>query len=220
MTRRVAVLRPEPGNAATCARLAAMGFVPVALPLFHIVAREWNPPPAERFDALFLTSANAVRAAGAGIGQYRDLPLYAVGEATASCARAAGLNPVWTGKGDVADLRARAGAAGIARALHLCGADTAGPAGPPIACAMVVYENQVLPAKGDVQAAVRGSIVLIHSPRAGGRLAGLVEPSARGTTGLIAISRAAATAAGNGWGGVRVAAIPDEASMLAVLAAD
>ena len=61
--RRVLVLRPNPGDAATIARAEGMGFVAIAAPLFGIVPVAWTPSDAPH-DALMLTSANALRHAG------------------------------------------------------------------------------------------------------------------------------------------------------------
>jgi uroporphyrinogen-III synthase len=61
VTRVVAVLRPEPGNAATCARAATAGFAPLALPFFAVRAIAWATPDPAHYDALVLTSANALR---------------------------------------------------------------------------------------------------------------------------------------------------------------
>ena len=49
------------------------------------MARFWQlkPPPAGDYDALFVTSANAVRQAGKAVKAYHGLPAYAVGDATA-----------------------------------------------------------------------------------------------------------------------------------------
>ena len=74
MTRRALVLRPEPGAAATLERLAAAGVVGEAMPLFRVLPRAWSPP-AGAFDALLLTSANAVRHGGEGLARVRHLPV-------------------------------------------------------------------------------------------------------------------------------------------------
>src|SRR5690242_6691986 len=97
MSRAVAVLRPEPGNAATAAAIEALGLTAIRLPLFEIHAIDWAPPDATRFDALLLTSANAARHAGQGLAGFRSLPVHAVGEATAAAAREAGLEVVAVG---------------------------------------------------------------------------------------------------------------------------
>ena len=59
-----------------------------------------------RFDALLLTSANAVRLGGSELAKLRDLPVTAVGEATAAAARDAGFRVETIGSGNAVDLLA------------------------------------------------------------------------------------------------------------------
>ena len=79
MSRAVAVLRPEPGNAATATRVEAAGLAAIRLPLFAVRALDWTPPDPAAFDALILTSANTPRLAGPGIDSLASLPVFAVG---------------------------------------------------------------------------------------------------------------------------------------------
>src|SRR5204862_3541714 len=88
--RRVIVLRPEPGASATVGRARRRGIEAVALPLFETEPIAWEAPDPARFDALLLTSANAVRLGGDQLDALRALPVHAVGEATAYAAREAG----------------------------------------------------------------------------------------------------------------------------------
>jgi len=126
--RSVLVSRPEPGAAATAARLAAMGFKPVVLPLTEIVPTPMTP--AGPCDAAVVTSANALRhAPDARLTALRDKRLYAVGEATAEAARQAGFHDIAVAAGTAADLAGLIGGelASGARLLHLAGRDrTAG----------------------------------------------------------------------------------------------
>lgn len=214
MIRPIAVLRPEPGNAATCARIAATGHVPIALPLFEIVALPWSPPDARDFDALLLTSANAVRMAGPALEGFTALPAYAVGRATAEAARAAGLTVAVTGEGDAAALLAAAGAEGVTHALHLGGRETMVAPAPPVARAIAVYASDPLPVAPERIAALDGAVALVHSARAAARLAELTDALRPGIA-LVAISSAAARAAGEGWQSMSVAEQPDDAAMLA-----
>lgn len=126
--RRVLVTRPEPGAAATAARLAAMGFAPLVLPLTGIVATP--PPGAGPCEAVVATSANALRHAPASlVAALRDRRLYAVGAATAEAARRAGFADIAVAAGTAVDLAGLIGAelAPGARLLHLAGRErTAG----------------------------------------------------------------------------------------------
>src|SRR3954453_18370405 len=98
---RVVVLRPQPGADATVVKARALGLEAVAIPLFEIDSVEWEAPDAGSFDGLLLTSANAVRFGGEGLGELRGLKVYAVGEATAEAARAAGFGVAAVGDGGV-----------------------------------------------------------------------------------------------------------------------
>lgn len=62
-----------------------------------------------------------------------------------------------------------------------------------------------------------GTVALLHSPRAGARLAALIDQAgiARATLDIAAISHAAADAAGHGWGAVAVADAPNDAALIA-----
>lgn len=97
--RRVLVTRPEPGASETAARLADAGFVPLILPLsetFGLVAAI----PDQKFDAVAITSANAVRhCPPVALERLKHLPCFVVGEATAAIARDAGLDDLHVGDG-------------------------------------------------------------------------------------------------------------------------
>ena len=79
---------------------------------------------------------------------------------------------------------------------------------------MPVYRARAL-AEPDL-GAVGDSVALIHSPRAGRRLAELVED--RRTIAIAAISDAAAEAAGDGWQIVEAAEKPADEALLALAA--
>lgn len=209
MTRRVLVLRPEPGNARTVARLAALGLDTVALPLFEVVPLDWDVPDATAFDALLLTSANAVRHAGAGLRALATLPVAAVGAETARAAQAAGLTVALTGERDVAAAAAQARAAGFARLLHLCGRDRVGSDAVAIAVYASVPRSAALPP-------LEGTIALLHSRRAAETFASLVPVFDRAGVSLVAISPAALAGAGEGWARASAAEAPTDAAMAAL----
>jgi uroporphyrinogen-III synthase len=216
MTRAIAVLRPEPGNAATAARIEAVGLAAIRLPLFEIRAAGWTPPDPARFDALLLTSANAPREAGAGLAALIDLPVYAVGEATAAAARDAGLTIAEVGGRDGAALLAAAAERGVRRALLLGGRDRAVASHPIIAETIPVYASEPIAVPAEALGRLAGSVVLLHSPRAARRFAMLAEQAGldRRTVRLAAISAAAADAAGNGWDRVAAAPSPDDDALI------
>ena len=214
------VLRPEPGAAATLARATAAGFQAIAAPIFAIVPVAWDAPDMAAHDALMLTSANAVRHAGPTLARYRALPVYAVGEATAAAAIAAGFADVRAGSADIADLIALLARDGIARPLHLAGRDHRAPAEAPFAIARrIVYAaDPVTDLPAAARAALeRGAIALLHSPRAATTFAALlmrdgIEPA---SVPVGAISAAAATGR---WKAVAIAAAPNDTALLAAVA--
>ncbi|MES2337969.1 MAG: uroporphyrinogen-III synthase [Pseudomonadota bacterium] len=201
MSRRIAVLRPEPENAVTAARIAALGRTALRLPLFAVAPVAWDVPDPRRYDSLLLTSANALRHAGAGLAALRSLPVHAVGAATAVAARAAGFDVVAVGSGGVDALDPPGRILRLAGREHrpLAGADT-----------IVVYASDAL--APDLSPLV-GSIAMIHSPRAGQALAGRMADRSR--VDIVAISAAAAAAAGPGWRSVAVADRPTDDAIIA-----
>ena len=208
---QVVILRPEPGASVTLARATATGIDAVAIPLFEVAPVDWVAPDTEGFDALLLTSANAVRFAGEQLAGLRELPAYCVGEATAAAAREAGLEVAATGANDAAAL-AELVPPGL-QLLHLTG--KAHRAIPGVA-EIIVYHSAVIDPPPSL-ASLTGNVAMVHSPRAGNRLAELVE--ARGEIGIAAISAAAAAACGGGWREIAVIATPDDGALLALAAA-
>jgi uroporphyrinogen-III synthase len=213
MSRPVAVLRPEPGNAATAARLEAFGLTAIRLPLFETHAIDWIAPNPERFDALVLTSANAPRLAGPALATFAHLPVYAVGQATAEAAHAAGLSVVEIGRGDARALIAKARDHDVRRALHLSGRERAVDPGGIIADAVAVYASD--PIAADVSL-LEGAVALLHSPRAARRLSALIDDGLilREHVTIAALSSAIAAAAGDGWRRVVVATTPSDAALI------
>jgi uroporphyrinogen-III synthase len=210
--RKLLLLRPEPGLSASAERARALGLEVVACPLFRIEPVHWDVTDPAAYDALLLTSANAVRHAGVGLGRLSDLPVHAVGEATALAARDAGLRVVNTGWAGAAELLATLPHS--ARLLHLAGEhlrrpDSGHQIDRKIVYRSVAIDEPALPPLEEMVAAV-------HSPRAGVRLAELA--AARGRTMIAAISAAAAEACGQGWERVESAVRPDDESLLALSA--
>ncbi|SDN05712.1 Uroporphyrinogen-III synthase [Methylobacterium phyllostachyos] len=117
---RVWVARPEPGATRTGAALAALGHAPLVAPVLAVRPTGARPPGGP-FDALLLTSANAVPA----LRHIPALPVFAVGARTAALATEAGLGPVHEGPGDAAGLAAlvRGFLPPGARLLHAAGAE-------------------------------------------------------------------------------------------------
>lgn len=218
---RVWITRAEPGAARTAARLRDMGFEPIVAPLLSLETLTPPVPDLASFAALAFTSINGV-AAFAALTPRRDLPAFAVGDATAQAAHDAGFADVRSAAGD---LHALAGliASAIANAAVLVPqAET--PAGDFTAAltaagarnvsihSLTVYRAIEMPAA----APALFDAVLIHSPRAGQALAKLHHaPLAQAVLACISPAAAAPLAA-LGLTPV-VAKSPDETSLLTIL---
>lgn len=211
--RKVVVLRPEPGASATVRRARGRGMEPVAVPLFEIEPLPWEAPNLAKFDAILLTSANAVRSAGDQLQELRGLSVYAVGEATAAAAREAGFDISATGADGID--RLLGSIEPDLRLLHLCGEDRRHSADArQRITAVPVYRARLIDHPS--LTATEGAVALIHSPRAAIRFAELVKD--RGSIAVIAISRAAAEPLGSGWESVEVAGQPTDDALLALAA--
>jgi uroporphyrinogen-III synthase len=189
-----------------------MGLEVITCPLFRVEPIEWAVPDAADYDALLLTSANAVRYGGAGLVELTALPVQAVGAATAAAARDAGFRVETIGPGGVAELLASRPAS--IHLLHLAGEDRTAPAARQKVDTRIVYrsapiEKPGLPPLDDL-------VIAVHSPRAGARIAKLTDR--RVDTAIAAISAAAAEACGRGWERIEVAERPDDSSLLALAA--
>jgi len=216
--RRLVILRPEPGARASLERARTLGLDAVSMPLFGIRPLAWTPPDAAMFDAVLATSANALRHGGPGLGQFRHLPLHAVGEATAEAARGAAFGNVMAGGSDVDALLGSLGP-GL-RLFHPCGHDRRDLSEARQRIRSVpVYAAEALPMP-DGFAAIAGVVVAVHSPRAGARLAELAETAAieRSSIRIAAISEAAAIAARDGWEVVASAREPSDGALLELCA--
>ena len=212
------VLRPEPGASATLASARERGLDARAIPLFAIEPLPWVEPNPAAFDALLLTSANAVRQGGDGLDRFCHLPAYAVGAATAAAARARGFAIAATGTGGVRTLLG--GMDPGLRLLHLCGEDRRDPGNvPQTITAIPVYRARLVEPAPDVTTAT-DSVVLVHSPRAAQRLVELIERTgiARDRIAIAAVSAEAAAAAGNGWSAIAAADEPTDDALLALAA--
>ena len=210
--RQLLLLRPEPGLSASAARAEALGLKVIACPLFRIEPLGWEAPDPADYDALLLTSANAVRHAGNELKRFTSLPVHSVGQATASAASDAGLNVVNIGWAGASELLATLPLS--ARFLHLAGEHPGRPVSSHRIDTRIVYRSAAIEEPG--LPSLQGLVAAVHSPRAGARLAELA--SERSGTKIAAISEAAAAACSHGWKGVETAETPDDRSLLALAA--
>ncbi len=207
------ILRPEPGASQTARAAEALGLTAIVRPLFVITPVEWDAPDPARFDALLLTSANAIRHGGVCIARYCALPVFAVGASTAAAARAARFAKVTTGSGDAAATLRALGGAGYSRPLHLAGEDRTSY--PPLAYAV---ETRTVYAARETAVAIpnRRHVALLHSVRAADCFARICP--ARDAIDIVAISAVVGAAAGAGWRSIHCATTPDDQAMLELAA--
>jgi uroporphyrinogen-III synthase len=210
--RPLLVLRPEPGATATVERARQMGLDARAAPLFEIEPIEWNVPENDEFDALLLTSANAARFGGERLRALLAFPVHAVGSATAEVAREFGLKVASVGQAGIEELL-KSLPSGV-KLLHLAGEDRKLPVDSRIITVIPVYRAREV-GNPDLRDS-RGCVALLHSARAGRRLAELVKD--RADIVIAAISPAAAEELGSGWELVEAADAPSDDALLALAA--
>lgn len=100
---RLLLTRAQPDADTFAARLADAGIESVIAPVFEIRPTTNVPPDLDGVAGLLFTSANGVRAL-ADLTEVRNIPAYAVGDATARAAEDAGYSTVTSAGGDVVDL--------------------------------------------------------------------------------------------------------------------
>ena len=225
--KRIWITRASPGAEATAERLRALGHEPAVAPVLEVRGLP-GPIDLTGVGALAFTSANAVRVFAARSAA-RSLPVFAVGAATATAADAAGFPNIVSADGDVDALarviRANAGSIdGVV--LHPAAAEPAGDLiGALAKCgveARAVTTYETVPA--EVPAAVLDALpaldgVLIHSPRAGRRVAEILR--GRPAPNLVAYClspQISATLTMLEMGRVTTAPLPTEDALLSLLA--
>jgi uroporphyrinogen-III synthase len=214
--RPLLIVRPEPGASRTAERARGMGLPALPMPLFEVQPMEWPVPDPSGFDALLITSANAIRQAGEGVEKLTSLPVYAVGTASADAANEAGFAIIGTGSAGVDSLLDSVPQSH--RLLHLCGEHRHSPelANHEILGIPVYRSVELEPPKDFGQ--IEGAVVALHSPRAAQRFAALCSAAGvrRETVAIAAISLNAAECAGDGWERIDVASEPAEPALLAL----
>lgn len=232
---RLLVTRPDEDAGALIATLAALGHDAVAAPLLSIRALDDADIPQAAYRALLVTSANGVRVLGRHKERLLGLKVFAVGEASAEAVRAAGFADVEAAGGDVVSL-----AALIVRRLtpeggpllHIAGSVVAGDLKGDLEARgfsvtrAVLYEaitSSRLPERAaDELRAGRLDGVLLYSPRTARTFAQLVrDEGVEGSLSRVTaycLSQAVAEAlAGLPLAAIRVAAAPDQSSLLGLI---
>ncbi|HEV2546189.1 MAG TPA: uroporphyrinogen-III synthase [Stellaceae bacterium] len=184
--------------------------------------------------ALLFTSANGARIFAASSPR-RELPVFAVGDASAAAARIAGFRAVTSAGGDVNDLaelvRARL-APQHGALVHAAGSVVAGDLGAALERAGFTYRRAVIydavtadTLPPEAVAAMRDGaleLALFFSPRTAATFVRLVHAAdlARAASAITALGlseRVAAALASLSWQALRVAAQPTQEALIAAL---
>jgi len=226
---RVLVIRAAPAAARTAAKLTARGHEPVLLPLSRAVHDREAVAAAlsEPFSAIAVTSAEAAGLLGAAARQHADIPVYAVGHASADAARSAGFRRVATAGGDGHDLAGLILRETPGALLYLAGNPRApgfenrlGEAGVPFRTVECYRMEPVVPAAEEIERALFSpppDAVLLHSRESAVRFFALA-PERFAAARVLCMSRNVAEAVpARLAAAVAVAASPDEESLLALL---
>jgi len=234
---RLLVTRPREDADALAAALREIGAEPVLTPLLTI-----EPAPDMRVDldgvqAILFTSANGVRVFAAK-SDARNLPVFAVGDATARAAAETGFKAIESAGGDTHDLAALVASTLDPKAgalLHPAGRDVAGPLKQDLEAREfsvrreTYYRATVARTLPDEARRAIGeqSIdgVLLFSPRTAQTFVSLVREAALSraleNSYAYCLSAAVAEIARDvQWKNVRIAAEPTQAALLDLIAAD
>ncbi len=232
MTRAL-VTRPKEDSADLIRALEQRGIAVVAEPLLTIRPKAGAAVETNGVQALLFTSANGARFF-ADASKVRDLPAFAVGDATAKTLRDLGFAKVESAQGDVEDLerlvRRRLDPT-RGKLLHAAGSSVAGDLAGRLKAAgfevdrVPLYESEPADALTDMTraeiAAGRIDWVLVFSPRTAATFASVIERAGLADRAakmmLVALSDAAAKATPLKFQRVAVAAEPTQAALLATV---
>ena len=239
---RILITRPWEDAEPLALRLRQLGHEVLIEPMLEIVFFDAPVMNLKQIQGLLFTSANGVRAF-ARLTEFRDIQAFAVGDATAVAAHAAGFSRVASAAGDVVALaqlvRARCQPA-AGPLLHIAASVRAGDLSALLEQAGFAVWRQVLyegrPAEALSAATVaaltggRVETVLVFSPRTARALcrlvveAGLADACRTVTAACLSTAVAEAAAAppalspAINWRRIQVAARPDQEALLALLA--
>lgn len=232
---RALITRPREDAEGVARELRHRGFEVMIEPLLSIL-----PVPGLRLDlagvqAILATSANGVRALAAATGE-RALPVLAVGDASARCARALGFTSVESAGGDADGLVALVRARLDPRAgslIHAAGTAVAGDISGALLRDGYAVRREVLytasTAESLTEASLRAlagksiDIALFFSPRTAATFVTLARRAGVECDSVAAYGLSPAVAeklSGLLWRRIRVADRPDQASLLAAIDRD
>ena len=220
MIRPLLILRPLDGALQTERRAKALGLQTIVDPLFAVEPMQWSAPAAQDFDALLLTSANAVTFGGAQLDAYKSLPVLAVGRATAEAAEHAGFELAETGESGGQQLLNALQADRYRRILWLAGEQHSvlDPGDRQLDIVPVYRSRAVALGEQAVACLQTETVVLIHSARAAGNLVSELDRLKIGLNRhhAVVFSTKVAEAAGQGWRSLHIADRPDDESLLSL----
>lgn len=230
---RMLVTRPEPDAQSTLARLTALDIVADIAPLMVRETLDVSLPPPDGFQAVVLTSANAVRSLvdRGVVADYAHLPVFAVGDRTKGEAEDAGFVRVSSAAGAFQDLVNAIGISGLKGPLFYPAAkhqsaDLAkaiAPFGVMVATSkvyeMVAADSMPETVLADLASGAIGS-VLVYSRRTAEIFAGLtatLDQSRRSALAMLCMSEAVAEPLlANHFNRISLADWPDEDAMMSL----
>lgn len=234
---RILITRPREDAAAFAERLGACGVESLVVPLMEIVFEAGLDLDLRDVRAILLTSANGARALDQ-LCPTRDLPVFAVGPATAQAARDAGFRDIAVSGGDVVHLAETVRAtlpAGPGVLLHVSGSVVAGDlagrlgrAGYTVRRATAYSARPMTILPQAVRDALTGGAiegVAFFSPRSAALFHGLIEAAGLGgtlgrLTGYCLSDAVARDLPAPPWGATAVAARPDGEALAELICAD
>lgn len=227
VSKSVWITRARPGAEATALRVRALGHQAIVTPLLAVRNLDGPAIDLAGVGALAFTSANGVRAFAAHSAE-RSLSVFAVGAGTAAAALDAGFADVQSADGDVAALAgliARVRPSGIV--LHPGARALAGDLGGALAGAgmtarmVALYETIAEAPPASFLYRIAGlDAVLVHSPKAGWRLAEILTARPAPRLVVFCLSpQVAETVSKAAAGRVETAAFPREDALLSLLQA-
>tara|TARA_R110000824_G_scaffold209_3_gene935 strand:- start:859 stop:1539 length:681 start_codon:yes stop_codon:yes gene_type:complete len=223
MSLPLLILRPFDGALQTERRASDLGMLAVVDPLFDVESIRWSGPEPKEFDALLLTSANALKYGGVQVDAYRSLPVLAVGKKTAAAAEGAGFLVAETGESDAQHLFDQLKDAQYQNILWLAGEQyTEVFAAGRDVHVVPVYRSKAIALGAQAQACLaEETIILVHSSRAARQLGSELDrlDLPRSRYHVLAFSAKVAEACGPGWKSLQSASHPDDEALLSLASA-
>lgn len=216
----VFAIRPEPGLSSTIAAGAAHGMPITGYPLSKVSPCGWTLPDPAGLDALLVSSANVFRHGGEKLEALKQLPVLAVGQATADLAAAAGFTVAAIGTGGLQALLDSLDT-GFRHLLRLSGEEHV-PLTPPPGIKLtlrVVYRVQDTDITREFESELaKGALVLLHSAGAARHFAEECDRLGldRARIALAALGPRILEPVGEGWRDARAASSPSETDLLAL----